>query len=237
LELLVISLAISDIFSLYLTETFAPLPNAEYFNTDKPHSDRAEMKNLGELMSKEMLKNTVLALLDEAPGLGEVQLRKALVIVDVLNMAYYGEGLTGASYIKQPHGPVPDRASWDIINNMRWDDQIYVVEEPVGIFTKHGYYRKDDPDYSCFTQSQIFYIQDAARFAVKNTATNLSNLTHDQVYESTPMGEVIPLSAMFEIRVKPAKRFTDAQKEKVKEAIDADRDFILSFSGTAKKRA
>jgi hypothetical protein len=185
-------------------------------------------------MSREILKNTVLALLEEAPGLGEIQLRKALVIVDVLNTSYYGKGLTGSEYIKYPHGPVPDNDSWKVILNMVQEELLYIKEEPVGRFTKHGYYRNQKPDYSCFTQDQILYIQSAARFAVKNTAKNLSDLTHDEVYQRTAMGQVIPLSAMLDIRVKPAKRLTEAQKEEVRAGIDADRDFIFSLSAREK---
>jgi hypothetical protein len=184
-------------------------------------------------MSREILKNTVLALLEEAPGLGEIQLRKALVMVDVLNMSFYGRGLTESEYIKYPHGPVPDAVSWKIISNMVHDDMIYIIEEPIGRYTKHGYYRKQEPNYGYFTPDQILYIQSAAQFAVKKTAANLSDLTHDEVDAHTPMGAVIPLSSMLEIRVKPAKRLTEAQKEEVRAAINADEDYIFSLIGTA----
>jgi hypothetical protein len=178
-------------------------------------------------MSREILKNTVVALLAEAPGLGEIQLRKALVMVDILNTSYYGKGLTGSEYVKYPHGPVPDESSWKVILNMVKEDQIYINEEPIGRFTKHGYYRKQDPDYSYFTPDQISYIQNAARFSLKKTAISLSEMTHDEVYQRTPMGAVIPLTSMLDIRVKPAKRLTESQKEEVRAAIDADEDNIL----------
>jgi hypothetical protein len=184
-------------------------------------------------MSRETLKNTILALLAEAPGLGEIQLRKAMVIVDVLNTSYYGESLTGAEYIKYPHGPVPDAESWKVIVNMVQDGSIYIIEEPVGRFTKHGYYRVHEPDYSRFSQDQISYIHSAARFAVKRTAQNLSDLTHDEVYRNTPMGKVIPLDSMLRITVKPSKRLNDVQKEEVKAAINADEDNIFSIVNSA----
>ena len=179
------------------------------------------------------MKNTILVLLSEAPGLGEIQLRKAMVIVDVLNTSYYGKGLTGAEYIKYPHGPVPDDESWRVITGMVKDGLIYIKEEPVGRFTKHGYYRQQEPDYSCFSQDQIEYIQSAAEFTVKNTARNLSDLTHDEVYRGTPMGEVIPLTSMLRITVKPSKRLNEAQKEEVRNAINADEANILTLVGSA----
>jgi hypothetical protein len=51
------------------------------------------------------------------------------------------------------------------------------------------------------------------------------------------MGAVIPLSSMLDIRVKPAKRLTEAQKEEVRAAIDADEDNILSLVESAEAAA
>ena len=171
------------------------------------------------VMSRDLLRNTILALLTEAPGLGEIQLRKALVVIDILNESFYGKGLTGTTYIKYPHGPVPDDGSWQVILSM--------LKEPVGTWTKHAYYMKADPDYKLFTEDQISFVQAAARFAQKNTATILSQMTHDAVYHNTPMGEAIPLSAMFSIRVKVPRKLNDYQKNEIRSAIEADGDFTF----------
>jgi hypothetical protein len=84
----------------------------------------------------------------------------------------------------------------------------------VGRYTKHAYYKRQDPNYGKFTGDQISFIQAAARFTIKNTATNLSELTHDTVYRDTPRGEVIPLSAMSVIRVKVPRKLSETQKDK-----------------------
>ena len=59
-------------------------------------------------MNDSIFKNTVLAILKAQPGLGSVQLRKALIIADATHYALFGESLTGARYIKFPYGPVPN---------------------------------------------------------------------------------------------------------------------------------
>jgi hypothetical protein len=179
-------------------------------------------------MSRDLLKDTILALLSEAPGLGEIQLRKALVMIDILNNSYYGEGLTGAKYLKFPHGPVPDDDSMKIIWGMVKENLIYKVEEPIGRYTKHAYYKRQDPNYEKFTGEQISFIQSAARFAIKNTATSLSELTHDTVYRDTPMGEVIPLSTMSAIRVKVPRKLSETQKDKIRDALDVDSAFVFT---------
>ena len=182
-----------------------------------------------EVAGEDTLKNTILALLMEAPGLGEIQLRKALVMADILNASFYGKGLTGATYIKYTHGPIPDRDSWLKIQSMLYDGTLYRVEEPVGTQTKHAYYTKTDPDYHAFTGEQVAFIQDAARFAKKNSASMLSKMTHDDVYNNTPFGEVIPLSSMFGIRVKPGPKLDEWQKEKIRSSLEVDDDFAFKI--------
>jgi hypothetical protein len=181
----------------------------------------------GVFMGRDLLKDTILALLSEAPGVGEIQLRKALIMIDILNDSYYGKGLTGATYLKFPHGPVPDDDSMKIIWGMVRENLIYRVEEAVGRYTKHAYYKRQDPDYDKFTGDQIAFIQAAAKFAIKHTAQSLSELTHDEVYQNTPMGGVIPLSAMSSIRVKVSRKLSAAEKDKIRDAVDADSDLIF----------
>jgi len=188
-------------------------------------------------MSRGLLKNTILALLMEAPGLGEIQLRKAILIIDVLNQSFYGKGLTGTTYIKYPHGPVPDEASWQVLLSMMKEGSIYRKEEPIGTWTKHAHYPKADPDYKSFTEDQIAFIQNAARFARKNTARDLSEITHDDVYNSTPMGEAIPLSSMYTIRVKPTRKLGELQKNEIRSALEADEDFTFKHGHRQKAGA
>ena len=185
-------------------------------------------------MSRDLLKNTILALLMEAPGLGEIQLRKALVIIDVLNQSFYGKGLTGATYIKYPHGPVPDDNSWQVLQFMLKEGGIYRLEEPVGTWTKHAYYSKADPNYKAFTEDQITFIKSAAHFAKRKSAKALSQITHDDVYNKTPMGKEIPLNSMYTIRVKAPRKLEEHQKNEIRSALEVDEDFTFK-SGRRQK--
>jgi len=188
-------------------------------------------------MSRDLLKNTILALLMEAPGLGEIQLRKALVIIDVLNQSFYGKGLTGATYIKYPHGPVPDDNSWQVLQFLLKEGGIYRIEEPVGTWTKHAYYSKADPDYKAFTEDQITFIKSAALFAKRNSARGLSQITHDDVYNKTPMGKEIPLSSMYTIRIKAPRKLDEHQKNDIRSALEVDEDFTFKPSRRQKASA
>jgi len=185
-------------------------------------------------MSRSLLRNTILSLLMEAPGLGEIQLRKALVMIDILNQSFYGKGLTGTTYIKYPYGPVPDENSWQEILFMLKEGVIYRKEEPVGTWTKHAYYVKADPDYKAFTGEQINFIRAAAHFAIKNTASLLSKMTHDAVYHNTPIGEIIPLNSMFNIRVKAPRKLEDYQIDEIRSALEADGNFTFKTGSRQK---
>jgi hypothetical protein len=116
------------------------------------------------------------------------------------------------------------RVIWGMVK----ENLLYMVEEPVGRYTKHAYYKRQDPDYNQFTEDQILFINAAAKFAIKKTAADLSELTHDKVYRDTPMGEIIPLSAMSVIRVKVPRRLNEAQKDKIRDALDADSAFVFT---------
>jgi hypothetical protein len=159
-----------------------------------------------------LFENTVLALLKAAPGIGSLQLRKALLIIDVLYHSLYGETLTGISYIKHRHGPVPDAEANAFLFDMTLF-KIDVIDEPVGLMTKNAHYAIAEPDYSLFNDKAINIIKDTAGFVAKNTAGKLSELTHDVVYDNTVMGGVIPITSFYSLEVVPGPEFSKIEKE------------------------
>ena len=46
--------------------------------------------------------------------------------------------------------------------------------------------------------------------------------------DNTPMGAIIPLNAMFDIRVKPPRKLTERQKTEMRNALDAD-DYVFGL--------
>ena len=139
-------------------------------------------------------KNTVLAILTVHPGLGSVQLKKALIIADALRLTLFGESLTGARYIKFPYGPVPDRDAANLLNRMYFDEGLIdIIEEPDGFVTKNSYFALQAPDAGLFSKEEVNIIKFAAGVALKYSASKLSDMTHDEVYNNTPMKGEIPL--------------------------------------------
>ena len=139
--------------------------------------------------------NTVLAILTARPGLGSVQLRKALIIADALHLSLFGESFTGTKYIKFPHGPVPDRDAFNILNRMCSEDYLIdIIEEPEGATTKTSFFALKTPDAETFTAEEEKIIRFAADVAFKYSAAKLSEITHDEVFNNTPMKGEIPLN-------------------------------------------
>ena len=148
-------------------------------------------------MDKERFINAVLAILTARPGMGSLQLRKALIIADALHNTLHGESITGTRYIKHRYGPVPDDEAFLLLKQMEFPlRQVEVIEEPVGHLTQNSYYASAEPDYTHFNRSQIDILNYAAKTAWKYTATRLSDMTHDDVYNETPMGGNSPQFSM-----------------------------------------
>jgi hypothetical protein len=167
-----------------------------------------------QVVNKEILENTVLALLKFAPGLGSVQINKALILIDAFYHSFFKKTLTGITYIKHWYGPVPDHDAHSLLFKMEFS-KIKVSHEKIGNVIKSAHYAICDPDYSLFSSKAIEIIRDVSMFIIQNKAGNLSEITHDMVYENTPMGGVIPIESVYTLEI-DSTPWTD---EEVKQAI------------------
>jgi hypothetical protein len=183
-------------------------------------------------MDEILLKNTVLAILKARPGMGSLQLRKALIIADALHNTLHGKSITGSRYIKHKYGPVPDDEAYLILQQMSFPlHLVEVIEEPIGHVTQNSYYPIAEPDYSVFTRSQIDIINYAAQTAWKYTASRLSDMTHDEIYNETPMGEEIPLNLICTMSISgyDTMPFTEQEKEDVRTFLETDEARLFNF--------
>ena len=169
-------------------------------------------------MDKAILENTVLALLKSAPGLGSVQINKGLIMIDAFYHSYFKKTLTGITYIKHWFGPVPDFEAHNEIYKMEFD-KIKVVHERMGQTVKAAHYAIQDPDYSVFSSKAIEIIRDVAMFIVGNKAGKLSEITHDAVYENTPMGGVIPIESVYSLETE-SLAWTDKERMSAKNILE-----------------
>ena len=183
-------------------------------------------------MDREKFINAVLAILKAKPGIGSLQLRKALIIADALHNTLHGESITGTTYVKHKYGPVPSDEAFELLIHMDFPlHMVDVVEEPVGHFTKNSYYQTTEPDYTIFTRSQIDILNYAALTVWKYPASLLSDMTHDDVYNKTPMGNEIPLDTVCKITISgyDTEAFTEEEKTEIEEFLKSDEASMYEF--------
>jgi len=178
-------------------------------------------------------KNTVLAILTVRPGLGSVQLRKALIIADALHNTLFGKSITGTRYIKFKYGPIPDRDASGILDSMYYDENLIDINEEVeGSTTKNSYYALQEPNDKIFTEEEYKIIKFAAGVTEKYSATKLSDMTHDEVYNNTPLREEIPLDRVCTMTITGhfnTPDFTEEEKRHLIEVLSSNEAGKFTF--------
>jgi hypothetical protein len=171
------------------------------------------------MMNIEMLQNTVLALLKAAPGLGSIHLNKRLLIIDAYHHSLYLKTLTGIQYVKHDLGPEPKAHM--VLFEMELG-KIKVCRErrgPVHILTAH--YAAAEPDYSLFTQTSIDIINETAAMIKKFSATRLSKITHNKVWQDTPKGGIIPIESAYSIHIiNGGRKLTSNERREVQDILE-----------------
>jgi uncharacterized phage-associated protein len=133
--------------------------------------------------------------------LGSVKLNKVLWYSDSIHYAMEGHSITGETYVKRQHGPVPRH----IVSAM---EQL-VSERKIarGKVDHFGYMKSEyiaikDCDVSMFSGSELKLIDEAFNHVCMNhTAKSVSEETHGTIWQIAEMGEVIPLATVFAAEV------------------------------------
>lgn len=141
--------------------------------------------------------------------LGATKLNKVLWYADAISYLAKGKPITGMKYKKLQHGPVPSDICW-AIDSLQAEKKIMV-----GQSDHYGYIKKDyvsliAPDLNDLEKDEIDLIHLVMDFVCdKNTASSISKLSHDIVWEAAAMGEEIPLQALLAAK---SGEITDADK-------------------------
>jgi uncharacterized phage-associated protein len=129
--------------------------------------------------------------------LGAIKLNKVLWYSDVVNYLATGRSITGETYVKRQHGPVPRDVLRAIqalvkegkIERGKVDHFGWIKNEYISIF---------ESDKNMFSGSEMSFIDAAFQHVcMQHTAMSVSEETHDQVWKMADMGEIIPYEAVF----------------------------------------
>jgi hypothetical protein len=129
--------------------------------------------------------------------LGAVKLNKVLWYSDSIFYMVSGKSITGESYVKRQHGPVPRH----IVGAM--DDLVAEGKIARGRVDHFGFYKNEyiaiqDAIVSVFSPEEVKMIDAAFEHVCMNhTARSVSEETHNVIWQIASLGEEIPLATVF----------------------------------------
>jgi hypothetical protein len=149
-------------------------------------------------------------------GFGAIKLNKVLWFSDARAFMLTGKPITGARYIREKYGPVP-QAIMPVLRQLiaadaikMWRDRHYGYEQ-----TRFKSLRA--PDTRLFSADELktvdYWIEHIAN---DHTAGSISDATHDYAWDIARMGEELPYHALFATRVREP---SDKERERIKTRI------------------
>jgi len=129
--------------------------------------------------------------------LGSIKLNKVLWYSDSIHYMIAGHSITGETYVKRQHGPVP-RHILRAVDDLVAEGKIARGRVDHFGFTKNEYIAIKESDVSPFTAEQIKLVDAAFEHVCMNhTARSISEETHGVIWQIAAMGEEIPLATVF----------------------------------------
>ncbi|WP_052316059.1 Panacea domain-containing protein [Desulfomonile tiedjei] len=144
---------------------------------------------------------------------GATKLNKILWYLDTFAFLKFGKSLSGSTkYVKRQYGPVPQRIL-TVLEELEAEKAILIEEREYYKGIIRNYIVLKAPDEEVFTAEEKELINDMAQTVCRRTAKEISDLSHNAVWETAKNGEEIPLYAVLavpdKITSKDEKRFDD----------------------------
>lgn len=128
--------------------------------------------------------------------LGATRLNKICWYSDTLAYRYSGKSITGETYVKRKHGPVP-KSILAAIEELKAADKIHVREHSFLPGKKMRLFvALEDADRTAFATHELDIIEFVTKHVCDHhTAASISALSHDAIWEAANEGEEIPMAA------------------------------------------
>ncbi len=134
--------------------------------------------------------------------LGAIKLNKILWYADTLSYRATGAPISGEAYVKRQHGPVP-KGIVKTLKELKSEKKI-TVAEPSSQFQPREFVSIKKPDLSKINESEQEIINVVIDKIINNhTATSISDLSHDAIWEAAEIGEEIPIFTVFAAKAAP----------------------------------
>lgn len=128
--------------------------------------------------------------------LGATKLNKVLWYADAIAYIAEGKSITGSKYKKLQHGPVPAEIR-QTVRALQAEGKLMVGQSDHYGYPKRDYISLTEPNLDDLEKHEIDLLHMVIDFVCdRNTATSISQMSHDLVWEAAAMGEEIPLNAL-----------------------------------------
>ena len=130
-----------------------------------------------EMQPQQRLQELILYIADRLqgdPAFGKVKLAKILYFIDFTSYRLYKKPVTGAAYIRLPHGPVP-QPYFDILDEMQANGYIAIREEAVFDYNQQRIMAIRRADVKLFSGRDIQLVEDVIRHLRGKTPSNSVN--------------------------------------------------------------
>jgi hypothetical protein len=134
---------------------------------------------------------------EEDSNFGSTRLYKALYYSDFLFYKKTGKSITNASYMRLQHGPAPKRGLPTIEELVSNKDAVMVEKESPFEAPQKRLVALRKADLSVFTAEEISFVDEVLSKLEGRTAKNVSDMTHDIVWQSAENKEEIPYETAF----------------------------------------
>lgn len=156
-------------------------------------------------LDKAKLKALVHYVVENAPNpkrLGKTKLNKILFYSDMEAYLEFGRPISGEEYVKFQFGPVSKHIE-EIVTELEREDAIAVARIPDHSHhldpyaARYQYFALRSANIAAFSAPEIKIVDAKIKAICSKTATAVSRQSHDLVWESAEMGELIPYYTVF----------------------------------------
>ena len=170
-------------FSLdqFMSDNFTSIENLD--NIEEVKSVKLKERNSVPALQVDKFKNILLYILERCagkPNVGETVLNKLLYFCDFNYYELYEEQLTGASYLKLPYGPVPQKLDF-IINQMIENGQLQRVKTEYSGIAQTRYLPLEKANLTELKASEKEIIDRVIDQMSDWSAVALSNFSHKDI--------------------------------------------------------
>ncbi len=131
--------------------------------------------------------------LNNPEKLGAIRLNKALWYSDVISYKMNGSSITGASYVKRKKGPVPAKIL-STLKELENESKI-LIREPEAQYDCRKFLCLVKPDTKLLSEDERTLAKTMLERVCGRSANEISEETHDVIWEAASEGEEIPLYA------------------------------------------